>query len=331
MSFKFSVRFAQYGTGLAESWYVLATDPSTICKAVTSYTRIRQMMLPTTAIISDVRVGQSQLTMSPSDGKDHLRVSNLYLPGVSPFWTPNQSITVAGPNGAYDEVTVDETPAQSNISIQLRVILATGRKSTRYLVWPPHATLRSDPKGVLLSAAPAFNKGLTLLQNFIAGGGGAEYPGGPLYVKALVPPDVGNNFQILSWQIQNAAPSNIGFAITNAQAAGYTIGQTVHITNTRRRPAPSQGACAKLISLNGYWNIQSTVADSPEAGVTTVYLANSAGIDVSSLKINGYAQLRQYALVQAVNVYAVRCRTHKRGKDWSQPAGRRLSRATAGV
>lgn len=326
--YKFTVKFQGHGFGPSESWYSGDSTAEQIVNTLNVYLALRANMLFPDCEIAGVRVGRSSLSATPSNGKDPLRRSQFYPPGNYNFERTGQVLHVPGP-GVYSPSSDSIREAFANVAVETRIIYDTARSATRYIVWPPQNVITADKAGGILAAEPKWLALYTRLMNFIMNKPGAADVGGPLYIKAKVGSTPDNTHAILGWVLEAAAPGRIGFVLSTADAAGMTDGQAVFIHGVRRKAPPTKGGAIKLQSINGTWLVAYQLSSTPRTGLTTVFLQFTEGIDPTTIKLPGTAQLRQYALFPVQNAYMVRVRSHRRGKDTTVPAGRRTTRTSA--
>lgn len=328
-SYKFTVRYQGHGFGPSESWYTGDLPIADAVSKIQAYLDFRAGMLFSDCEIAGVQIGRTTYTTAPQDPGDPARNSQFYPGGnVYNFERSGSQLRVPGP-GLYTPSSPALKEAFANVAIHERLTFDTSRSTTRYFVWPPYSTIRSDKSGGLLSYEPNWVKLYNRFENWLRGAPDAGDPPGGLYIKATTAQSPTSTFPIRGWRSFDASPGLIGFVLDTASAGEFTRGRKVHVRGVRRKPPPSVGGAVKLISINGNWFIDSVTASSPATGFTTIFLRGTEGIDPTTIKILGTAQVVQVRLFQVQNAQQIRIRTHKRGKDTTVPRGRRLTRVTA--
>jgi hypothetical protein len=328
-NFKFTIKYGGHGFGPTESFFAQPTSIKRFVLTLNNYLKLRQQMLFPELEITGIRIGRTGLSSALSDGRDPTRQSTFYPAGETfDFEDSGNALTV--PNaGTYLGPTGSRGPAFANVSINERIQFNDNRFATRYIPFCPALDLGADKAGGNLGTDTKWFDLLKALQNMWIGKGEGDFTGEPFYIKALARTGNATPKTILKWVTQTPTGGNIGAVIAASDNGGYASGVEVFIHGTRRRPEPKVGGPIKLQSLNGNWRVDTVQNDSPITGQTTIFLQNTSGIDVTTVKKTGTISLKLYALFPIQDAFAVRTRTHKRGKDTTVPAGRRLTRVSA--
>jgi hypothetical protein len=328
-TYKFTVKYGGHGFGPTESFYMVPTDTDSLVNTLNNYMRLRKSMLFSDYEITGIRIGLSSLSSAPGPAQDAVRASNFY-PAGEDYAFPGTAVRLIVPNtGSYLPPAGSHGASFANISINERVRFNDTRYTTRYIPFCPAVDIGSDKPGGNLGTDTKWFDLLAAQQLMWEGKGIGDFTGSPFYVRAIARTAGGTPRNIVKWILASPGGGNIGAVVSNADASGYAFGQKVFIHGTRRRPLPVVGGAIKLQSINGHWRVDAIQPDSPVGGQTSIFLQNTAGIDVSTIKTAGTIAQELYAVFPVQDAQAVRVRTRKRGKDTTVPAGRHSTRTTA--
>jgi hypothetical protein len=328
-NYKFTLKLGGHGFGPTESFFVVPSSISSFVLTMNNYMRLRQQMLFSDYEITGIRIGRTGLSSALSDGRDPIRQSAFYPAGESYNFEKSGNTLVVPNAGTYVPPVGSRGATFANVAINERILFNDTRTATRYIPFVPAVDIGSDKPGGNLANDPKWFDLLAALQLMWQGKGSGDFTGDAFSVKAQARTGLATPRTILKWVLASPGGGNIGAVVSNADAAGYAFGQDVLIHGTTRRPLPVIGGAIKLQSINGHWRVDAVTPDSPIVGQTTIFLQNTAGIDISTIKHTGTIQQLLFALFPIQNAYAVRVRTHKRGKDTTVPLGRRPTRTSA--
>jgi hypothetical protein len=328
-NYKFTLKYGGHGFGPTESFFTADLSADDLTTTLNNYMRLRASMLFSDLEITGIRVGRTGLSSALSDGRDPTRQSQWYPAGETYNFERSGSSLVVPNKGTYVPPVGSRGPTFANVSINESILFNNTRHAIRYIPFVPAIDIGADKPGANLANDTKWFDLLAALQLMWRGKGAGDYAGSTFYVKAQARTGPATPRTIIKWVTASPSGGNIGAVLSNSDATGYAFGQEVFVNGTRRRPLPVIGGAIKLQSINGTWRADVVMVDSPISGQSTVFLQNTAGIDVTTIKKTGTLRQKLYALFPIQDAQAIRTRTHKRGKDTTVPAGRRLSRVSA--
>lgn len=198
---------------------------------------------------------------------------------------------------------------QPKACVRVRAESGTLHRKSIFLAGVPDVIIRENPRGPAVAQIPQWEKDFKL------------------YVKELL-----NGWGFVARSAENgnltrrqvtAVQTQVGTALiglsTPSVGQAYTVGQKVQVRNFTRKNVA-------YASINGTWQVDSVVADSPVAGFTTYYLRNSSLVAASTILNMGTIQLVDYSTWAYDDVQLQGQTTRKRGNRFLAGPGRRSVR-----
>jgi hypothetical protein len=310
--YKVTIGFVRNVFGASETYYTAeGTTDSAIGPTVETLLNYRAKMLPVGVEFVGVRIGLAPVANLQTPAP---RRSNFYPPDVYNLNEDGIALTV--PATGKLPATVDDENAflngkqecdQAKASLMCRIRFDSDRRANRYLCFPPDNVLFSEPDSYHPDGYPGWN---TLMLGFLP-----LLKSGGWQIRARSRDPGYTETPIVSWYQAAAAPSIMGVVLPSQPATTIVPGDWVAIKGVRRKGTDKT-------SYNGKYRV-SSINPTFASGQIVIYLEGSEAGQASTVKIPGSIQKVAYKYYPFDFFSGYKATTHKRGRPFSAPLGRR--------
>lgn len=302
INYKVTLVWAQNVMGVSETLYTPSVDTDTGVFLVNELLQARIQCMFDNQLIQGVRIAQWQTK----------RRSVMIIPPGGYF--PGTKTAVTVPTRGFLKADVSApTPAQLRDVLQFRCTYGSDRSVMRYLSGVPAQDIGPEPGTFLFQNSGAWLAGWNAYQGVITNRGWA--------VQGRDRSSAAGPYQVVGITQQTASPGLIGIILRSSLAPTFNMGDKIYTQGFR----PKKGTRAP--TLNGHWYL-SSVDTTSQPGFTILYLRNSQGIDPNQQNFTDKTAVytNAYVLYSISAIQPVRIGIHKRGRPFSCPRGRSLSR-----
>ncbi|HEX4614111.1 MAG TPA: hypothetical protein VH092_38365 [Urbifossiella sp.] len=303
-SIKVVFGFQQSVFGPSESYVSQSVSPTDYGAKVQKLLDARALLLNATDGVVGVRIGEAS----------GVRRSNLYPPGSYTLLRDGIDLVVPA-SGKFAAPGADAPTDQARSCLQIRTQFDDSRHATRYLSLVPDVILRAEPGSFDLSASPKWQINFNLFRELLI----SEQWGTVANDHSAGNPQIA----ISGWVRSAAAPNLLGIKVPAAPPPGIVENKFLLVSGTRRRGDTR-------ISYNGKYYVDS-LNTTVLPGFVVAYLRGTEAGDPDSVKIPGFFRRVSPVPLPFQKYSPVRAGTHKRGRPFVTPVGRRVKRASLGL